>query len=48
MEEICNCKHEKCEGFKVMMEDPYAAEIHEDYTLYLMCGGDAYERAMDI
>ena len=46
--EPCTCGHEYCSGYKYMQQDPFAVEIHDDYTLYLMCDGEAYESAMDI
>lgn len=37
-----------CNGLITEAEDPFAAEIHGDYTLYWDCEGNRYESAMDI
>lgn len=37
-----------CDGELTMDVDPFAAEIHDDYTLYEDCEGRRYESAMDI
>jgi hypothetical protein len=39
---------EFCDGVMTMDTDPFAVEIHNDYTLYLGCEGSRYESAMDI
>lgn len=48
LDEKCNCGHSECQGFKYWQIDPYASEINDDDTLYLICDGEAYESAMDI
>jgi hypothetical protein len=37
-----------CDGLMTMDVDPFAAEINDDFTLYLDCEGHRYESAMDI
>jgi hypothetical protein len=44
----CDCGHQYCRGYKYLQVDPFASEIHDDDTLYMMCDGEAYESAQDI
>ena len=37
-----------CNGVMTMDTNPFAVEIHDDYTLYWDCEGSRYESAMDI
>lgn len=46
--EPCTCGGEHCWGIRYMQEDPFATEIHGDFSLYLMCDEDAWQSAEDI
>lgn len=37
-----------CSGYQYMQEDPFAQEIHDDHTLFLMCDGEAHQSSMEI
>lgn len=40
--------YEYCTGILTLGPSPYAQEINDDDTEYLMCEGARYESAMDI
>lgn len=39
---------DECDGVMTLGPDPFASEIHEDYTEYWNCEGGRYESMMDI
>ncbi len=46
--EICDCKHEYCDGYKYWATNPFAEEIRDDHSLHFECDGDRYEAGQDI
>jgi len=38
----------ECDGILTLGPDPFAEEIHDDHSDYLMCDGERHESAMDI
>lgn len=37
-----------CDGIQYLGPDPFAQEIHNDHSDYMMCDGERFESAMDI
>jgi hypothetical protein len=38
----------QCDGIQTWGPDPFAEEIHGDFSDYLMCDGGRYQSSMDI
>lgn len=44
----CDCGHEKCEGVRQWVIDPYQQDLYGIHEWKYMCGGEHYEACQDI
>ena len=47
-EELAEDSDAGCSGMQALQVDPYLAEVHDDYTLVMLCPGRWQDRKDDI